>query len=66
VNIADDLKLYCARHTFGIVAMAESRLGFVHGTLGHEDYKTAMKYMHPDVDRIKSIIDRRNEQKFVM
>jgi hypothetical protein len=25
-----------------------------------------MEYMHPDVGRIKAIIDRRNEQKFLM
>ena len=67
LNIADDLKLYCARHTFGTVVMAESKdPSLVRDTMGHEDLKTTMEYMHPDVGRIKSIIDRRNEQKFLM
>lgn len=67
LNIPDDLKLYCARHTFGTVAMAESKdPSLVRDTMGHEDLKTTMEYMHPDVGRIKSIIDRRNEQKFLM
>ncbi|HET9366049.1 MAG TPA: tyrosine-type recombinase/integrase [Candidatus Angelobacter sp.] len=67
LNIADDLKLYCARHTFGTVVMAESKNpSLVRDTMGHEDLKTTMEYMHPDVGRIKSIIDRRNEQKFLM
>jgi site-specific recombinase XerC len=38
----------------------------VRDTMGHEDLKTTTEYMHPDLGRIKSIIDRRNEQKFVM
>ena len=38
----------------------------VRDTTGHEDLKTTMEYMHPDVGRIKAIIDRRNEQKFLM
>ena len=67
LNIADDLKLYCARHTFGTVAMEESKdPSLVRDTMGHEDLKTTMEYMHPDVGRIKAIIDRRNEQKFLM
>jgi integrase len=67
LNIANDLKLYCARHTFGTVVMEESKdPSLVRDTMGHEDLKTTMEYMHPDLGRIKSIIDRRNEQKFVM
>jgi hypothetical protein len=33
---------------------------------GNEDLKTTMEYMHPDLGRNKAIIDRRNEQKFLM
>jgi integrase len=67
LNIKDDLKLYCARHTFGTVAMAETKdPALVRDTMGHEDLKTTMEYMHPDIGRIKAIIDRRNEQKFLM
>jgi hypothetical protein len=49
------------------VAMAESKdPALVRDTMGHEDLKTTMEYMHSNLGRIKSIIDRRNEQKFVM
>jgi len=65
LNIADDLKLYCARHTFGTVATEEPKdPSLVRDTTGHEDLKTTMEYMHPDVGHIKAILDRRNEQKF--
>ncbi|HEY1937213.1 MAG TPA: tyrosine-type recombinase/integrase [Candidatus Angelobacter sp.] len=67
LKINDDLKLYCARHTFGTVPMAETKdPALVRDTMGHEDLKTTMEYMHPDIGRIKAIIDRRNEQKVLM
>ncbi|HEY2360336.1 MAG TPA: hypothetical protein VGK36_04430 [Candidatus Angelobacter sp.] len=54
-------------HTFGTVAMAETKdPALVRDTMGHEDLKTTMEYTHPDIGRIKAIIDRRNEQKFLM
>jgi len=34
--------------------------------MGHEDLQTTMQYMHPEIERLKTIIDRRNEQKLVM
>ena len=47
--------------------MAESKApSLVRDTMGHEDLKTTMEYMHPDAGRIKSIIDHRNEQKLLM
>jgi integrase len=54
LNIPDDLKLYCARHTFGTVVMEvpKTRLSCV-TTMGHEDLKTTMEYMHPDLSRMK-------------
>jgi integrase len=66
LGIPDQLKLYCARHTFGTVTMAEAKdPSLVRETMGHSDLKTTMVYMHPDVSRIKDIIDRRNESKLV-
>lgn len=63
LGISDTLKLYCTRHTFGTVAMAETRdPALVRDTMGHEDLKATMGYM----GRVKAIIDSRNEQKFVM
>jgi thiamine phosphate synthase YjbQ (UPF0047 family) len=67
LKIKDDLRLYCACHTVGTVVMAETEdPALVRDTMGHEDLKTTMECLHPDIGRIKAIIDRRNEQKFVM
>jgi integrase len=66
LRIPDQLKLYCARHTFGTVAMAETKdPGLVRETMGHSDLKTTMAYMHPDIYRVKDIIDKRNASKMV-
>jgi integrase len=49
LGIPDALKLYCASHTFGTVAMAETRNpGLVKEVMGHESLDTTMGYLHPD------------------
>lgn len=64
LGIPDELKLYCARHTFGTVAMAETRdPGLVRDVMGHESLTTTMKYLHPQTANVKAIIDRRNLSK---
>jgi len=64
LGIPDVLKLYCARHTFGTVAMAETRdPGLVREVMGHESLTTTMGYLHPETAAIKAVIDRRNQQK---
>lgn len=64
LGIPESLKLYCARHTFGTVAMAETRNpGLVKDVMGHESLSTTMGYLHPDVLQIKHVIDRRNQEK---
>ena len=64
LGIPDALKLYCARHTFGTVAMAETKdPGLVREVMGHESLSTTMGYLHPETAAIKAVIDRRNEQK---
>lgn len=64
LGIPDELKLYCARHTFGTVAMAETRdPGLVREVMGHESLATTMGYLHPETAVIKAVIDRRNQQK---
>ena len=64
LGIPDVLKLYCARHTFGTLSMAETRKpGLVKEVMGHESLSTTMVYLHPKTDLIKSVIDRRNKQK---
>jgi integrase len=63
----DALKLYCARHTFGSVAVSETRNpGLVKEVLGHESLDTTMGYLHPETAQIKLVIDRLNQQKCVM
>jgi hypothetical protein len=43
--------------------MAETRNpALVMETMGQEDLKTTMGYMHPEVSQIKQIIDRRNAE----
>jgi integrase len=67
LGIPDALKLYCARHTFGTVAMAETRNpGLVKEVMGHESLTTTMGYLHPETAQIKVVIDRLNQQKDVM
>jgi integrase len=64
LGISDDLKIYCARHTFGTVAMAETKNpGLVKDVMGHESLQTTMQYLHPETAQIKTIIDRRNLKK---
>jgi integrase len=67
LGIPDALKLYCARHTFGTVAMAETKNpGLVKEVMGHESLTTTMGYLHPETAQIKVVIDRVNQQKYVM
>jgi len=64
LGIPDSLKLYCARHTFGTVAMAETKNpGLVKDVMGHESLTTTMGYLHPEVLQIKEVIDRKNREK---
>ena len=64
LEIPDALKLYCARHTFGTVAMAETKNpGLVKEVMGHESLTTTMGYLHPETAQIKIVIDRLNPQK---
>jgi integrase len=64
LEMPEALKLYCARHTFGTVAMAETRdPGLVREVMGHESLTTTLGYLHPETAAIKAVIDRRNEQK---
>ena len=55
--------LYCARHTFGTVAMADSQNpAAVMDAMGHKDLKTTLVYQHQDLRVIKDAIDRKNER----
>ena len=66
-GIPDALKLYRARHTFGTVAMAETRNpGLFKEVMGRESLDTTMGYLHPETSQIKVVIDRLNQQKYLM
>ena len=67
LEIPDALKLHCARHTFGTVAIAETKNpGLVKEVMEHESLTTTMGYLHPETAQIKIVIDRLNQQKYVM
>jgi integrase len=67
LGLSEELKLYSARHTFGTVTMKETKNpALVMQAMGHSDLKTTLIYLHPEVAEVKSVIDRRNEQKYVM
>jgi integrase len=64
------MQKYCgsrARHTFGTVAMAGTRNpGLVKEVVGHESLDTTMGYLHAEISQIKVVIDRLNQQKYVL
>jgi integrase len=66
LKIPRELKLYCSRHTFGTVAMEETKNPYaVMQAMGHQDLDTTMLYLHNDVMQLKAVIDKRNESKLV-
>jgi hypothetical protein len=47
--------------------MAETRNpGLVKEVMGHESLDTTMGYLHPETSQIKVVIDRLNQQKYMM
>jgi integrase len=59
-----DLKLYCARHTFGTDMLAEGmNVVEVSKLMGHDDLKTTMKYLHPDTSNAAAMVNNRNRPK---
>ncbi|HET9181209.1 MAG TPA: site-specific integrase [Candidatus Angelobacter sp.] len=65
-KIPTNVVLYCGRHTFGTLAMAESRNpAAVKDAMGHEELKTTMAYQHHDhVSIIREVINRKNENLY--
>lgn len=64
--IPKELKLYCARHTFGTVAMDQLKNPYiVKEVMGHESLSTTMGYMHSETQQLKVVIDRHNQSKMV-
>jgi integrase len=66
LGLPDQLKLYCARHTFGTVAMDQLKNPYVvKEVMGHESLDTTMGYMHSETQQLKAVIDRHNQSKMV-
>jgi site-specific recombinase XerD len=59
-GLPKNLVLYCGRHDFGTVITARTgNLKAVMKVMGHRDFKTAMRYQHPEVDIVRAAL---NEQ----
>lgn len=57
-GLPKDLVLYCARHDFGTVITARTgNLKAVMKVMGHQDFKTAMRYQHPEVDIVRAALN---------
>ena len=53
--------LYCGRHDFGTRVLNETgNLKPVMQAMGHADVKTAMKYHHPELDFVRSALNKTN------
>jgi integrase len=64
-GISSRVVLYCARHTFGTVAMAETgNPAAVRDAMGHEELATTMQYQHQNLEIIREVINRKNRVLF--
>jgi site-specific recombinase XerD len=52
--------LYSARHTFGTHVGSTGNLKLAMVVLGHSDVRTAMRYMDPETELIREIINQKN------
>ena len=60
-EMSEELVLYCARHDYGTRVLANTgNLAAVMRTMGHRDVRAAMQYQHPDLDIVRSALNRTN------
>lgn len=58
-GLPKSLVLYCGRHDFGTVITARTgNLKAVMKVMGHKDFKTAMRYQHPEVDIVRAALNQ--------
>ena len=58
-GLPQKLVLYCGRHDFGTRLLKETgNLKLVMQAMGHVDTKTALKYQHPELEIVRSALDR--------
>jgi integrase len=61
-GLPKNLVLYCGRHDFGTVITARTgNLKAVMKVMGHRDFKTAMRYQHPEVDVVRAALNQQRE-----
>lgn len=67
VGIPPEVKLYCARHTFGTDAMDATKNAFlVMKALGHTELSTTERYQHHDIAQLGEQMNLRNERRAQM
>ena len=65
-GVSPDLKLYCARHTFGTDAMSASKNPFVvMKAMGHTELRTTERYQHHDILELGAQMNERNRKRAV-
>lgn len=58
-RLPQTLVLYCGRHDFGTRVLKHTgNLAAVMKTMGHKDVKTAMQYQHPELDLVRTALNR--------
>ena len=63
-GLPEDVVWYSARHTFGTELMEfTGDPSLVMKQMGHEDFRTTARYLHPDTERARNAIDRRNQER---
>jgi len=60
-QFSEELAMYCTRHDYGTRVLTNTgNLGAVMKTMGHRDVRAAMQYQHPDLDIVRSALNRTN------
>jgi site-specific recombinase XerD len=59
-QVPKEIVLYSGRHAFGTRLMASTGdISLVMRAMGHSSVQTAMIYQHPDLERVRSVMDLR-------
>lgn len=63
MGLSNDYVLYTARHTFGTEVMEKTgNPKLVMKVMGHGDLKTTARYVHPETDMVREMVDKRNSE----
>lgn len=58
-QLSEELVLYSARHDYGARVLTRTgNLAAVMRTMGHRDVRAAMRYQHPDLEIVRSALNR--------